>query len=93
MKTAAVETYREALQFLAAAEEAIDQAHAAVRDLGLHHWIETGRGPYRQTLNSAFGIVHGLLEDLKNVQCPECGQPMADRPVCLENQCKGESNA
>jgi hypothetical protein len=93
LKTPAAVTYREALQQLRAAEEAIDQAHAMLRDLNLHDWIETGRGPYRQTLNSAYGIVHGLCEDLQNVLCPECGQPMAERTDCLEQRCKGEGNA
>jgi hypothetical protein len=79
--------YNEAIGQLQAAADAIDQAHAMLRDLKLHNYIETGRGPYRQTLNSAYGIVSGLLEDLQNVTCPDCGKPMAADSDCMANRC------
>ena len=93
-KINAVTTYREAIEQLQIAEEAIDQAHAMLLDLKLNNWIEAGCGRYRQTLGryrqtpgSAYDIVHGLLEDLKNAACPECGEPLADNIACLEQRC------
>ena len=80
-------TWRDAIEQLLIAANAIDQAHAMIRDLNLHNYIETGRGPYRQTLNSAFGIVIGLLRDLQEVICPECSNPMAENPACLAGNC------
>ena len=86
-KINAVTTYREAIEQFRIAEEAIDQAHAMLLDLKLDNWIEAGRGRYRQTPGSAYDIVHGLLEDLKNAACPECGEPLADNIACLEQRC------
>jgi hypothetical protein len=84
---AAITSYREAAEQLQIAAEAIDQAHAMLRDLNIHNYIETGRGPYRQTLNSAYGIINGLLQDLINSTCPDCGKPLADNIDCLEDRC------
>ena len=87
MTSNVINTWNEAAEQLQIAADAIDQAHAMLRDLKLHNYIETGRGPYRQTLNSAYGIVNGLLCDLKNSACPDCGAPLAENVACLENRC------
>jgi phage FluMu protein Com len=83
----AITTYREAIEQLKIAEEALDQAHAMLRDLNLHNYIDTGRGPYRQTVSSAFDIVNGLLKDLQKARCIECDKPLAENEVCLESKC------
>jgi len=80
-------TLREALAQMRTAEDALDQAHAMLRDLGLDKWIDTGSGPYRQTVGSAYEIVAALIDDLSSVKCPDCGEPMAERTACLANRC------
>jgi hypothetical protein len=92
----AIKTYQEALYFLRSAEEALDQAHAQLRDLGLDKYIDTCCGQmYRNhNVGSAHAIVEGLIENLTEVECPECGKPMAENEACLAGRCpsipKGE---
>jgi hypothetical protein len=83
----AITTYREAVEQLQLAANAIDQAHAMLKDLELDNYIDTGHGMYRQTVKSAHRIVDGLLEDLKQAGCPDCGKRLADNIDCLENRC------
>jgi hypothetical protein len=77
--------YNDAVKELRTAADALDQAHAMLRDLGLQNWIETGKAQYRQTVGSASKIAMGLYEDLKNLKCPECDKPMTE--ACLDNRC------
>lgn len=84
---AGITTYREAEEQLRIAADALDQAHAMLRDLKLDDYITTGRGQRHQTVKSAYGIIEGLLDDLKTAACPDCGKPMADNTACIENRC------
>lgn len=77
-------TLREAVEQLEIAEVAIDQAHAMLKDLKLHDYIQSGM---KRTIKTVSLDVSGLLEDLKNVRCPDCNEPMADNLACLEDRC------
>lgn len=81
----AMERLQEAIEQMKTAAEALDQAHAMMRDLKLHNYVETGCGPYRQTLSSAYGIVEGLQKDMETLACMDCGQPM--NAECLAGRC------
>jgi hypothetical protein len=86
-KSSAIETYREALSELQNAVNALDMAHALLRDLGWHNYVETGYGPRRQTLQSMVYDADGLLRDAQNIICPECAKPMAESEDCLSGCC------
>ena len=86
-KVNSLNTYREAVQQLQTAVDAIDQAHAMLKDLKLDTYITAGYGPRRQTVRSLYFDAEGLLEDLKNAACPDCGRPMAENLDCLEDRC------
>lgn len=83
----AVESYREALNQLTDAVNALDQAHAALRDIDLHNYISSKYWGRHVNLPDAVAIADKLLFDLQNVTCPDCGQPMADAEDCLAGDC------
>jgi hypothetical protein len=88
MKTVSrTEIYNAALEQLRIADEAMDQAHAMLKDLGLDDYVETGYGPRRQNARSLSLAVSGLLEDLRDVKCPDCGEPLSGNEACLANRC------
>jgi hypothetical protein len=82
----AITTYREAVEQLQIATDAIDQAHSMLKDLKLDNCIQTGYGS-RRTIRAVSFDVESLLEDLKRLACDDCGQPLAENIACLEGRC------
>ena len=73
-----VEKYKEAVEAWRKAVEELDQAHAVLRDIGLHKAVDTAGGAYRMTPDSVTGLAFSLLEKLENYTCDECGRGIAD---------------
>ena len=86
MKAKATDRYREALAHLIIAAEALDQARAMLKDIGLQH-IGTGNGPYRLTVSQIADRAEGLVRSLENEECEECGRLLAGNATCLEGRC------
>ena len=84
--TKAITTYNEALEQLRIAAEALDQARAMLRDIGLQH-IGSGSGPYRLTVNQLADRAEAAYRSLQNEECEECGKPVAENEDCLEGRC------
>ena len=83
----AVAKYNEALSQLIDAVNALDQAHAMLKDIDLHTYIQTRACGRLTSLKEAVDIADGLLRDLQNVTCPDCGKPMAESEECLSGVC------
>jgi hypothetical protein len=83
----ALTTYKEAISELINAVNALDQAHSLLRDIDLHHYIDTAYGARRHNVHDAVNIADELLRQLQNVECPECGNPMAESEDCLSGCC------
>lgn len=83
----ALTTYKEAISELITAVNALDQAHSMLKDIDLHHYITTGYTYHRLNVQDAVNIADGLLRQLQNVECPECGNPMAESEDCLSGCC------
>jgi hypothetical protein len=81
--------YAEALAELRKAEEALDQAHAMLKDLNLDCYIEAGprMRSGRMTVADTYSVVAGLAKDLETVACPECGNDMSANVACLSGRC------
>ena len=86
VKVSAIVRYNEALEQLRIAAEALDQARAMLKDIGLQH-IGTGNGPYRLTVSQIADRAEGLVRSLENEECEECGRLLAGNEVCLEGRC------
>lgn len=82
----AITTYNDALQFLRDAADALDQARAALKDIGLQH-IGSRSGPYRLTVNQLADRVEEAVVNLENEQCEECGRRLADNEPCFSGSC------
>lgn len=83
----AVATYKEAVSFLIDAVNALDQAHALLRDIDLHQYISTKSWGRHVNLLDAVAIADKLLYDAQHVTCEECGKPMAESEDCLSGRC------
>lgn len=83
----AVEKYNEALSQLIDAVNALDQAHDMLKGIDLHTYIDTTHWGRHFNLKDAVNIADGLLRDLQNVTCPDCGKPMAEAEECLSGAC------
>lgn len=83
----AVEKYNEALSQLIDAVNALDQAHALLKDIDLHNYIATKTWGRHINLSDAVNIADGLLRDLQNATCPDCGKPFAANEDCLSGAC------
>ena len=70
------ENYHEAIRFLQAAEENMDQFLACMKAAGLQ--VETGSGLYRLTDHALYSRLDAMLQDLKRMQCDDCAQAIAD---------------
>lgn len=78
--------YREALEQLRIAADALDQAHSMLRDINMHH-IGTGSGPYRLSLGQIGARAFGLVTALENDECDECGRKVSENADCLAGWC------
>lgn len=83
----AVATYNEAVSQLIDAVNALDQAHALLKDIDLHQYISTKTWGRHVSLLDAVAIADKLLYDLQNVTCEYCGKPMAESEDCLSDHC------
>ena len=72
------EAHAEATGFLKQAEWAADQAHAYFKDAKTTSLVESGSGPYRQTIVSISGHLAEMLRTAKDATCDDCGKPIAD---------------
>jgi hypothetical protein len=89
-KQSAIETYREAVSQLIDAVNALDQAHAMLRDIDLHNCIATKTWGRWVSLCDAVNIADGLLRAAQNITCDDCGKPCAEINECLEGTCLQE---
>lgn len=86
-KQSAVATYKEAVSFLTDAVNALDQAHALLKDMDLHNSIAGKLWGRHVNLAEAVKIADDLLRDLQEVKCDECDKPMAESEDCLSGHC------
>jgi hypothetical protein len=78
-KVSNLETYREALEWLKAAMDQVDQAHANLRDVHLT-WVRSCRGPHGVSMDSLYGHMESILRNLEQIECDECGHAVAAHP-------------
>ena len=83
----AVAKYNEALSQLIDAVNALDQAHAMLKDIDLHNYISTKTWGRHVSMLDAVAIADKLLFDLQNATCPDCGKPFAENEECLSGVC------
>lgn len=86
-KQPAIATYREAVSEIQNAVNALDQAHAMLKDIDLHNYIATKVWGRFANIQDAVNLADGLLRDLQNATCPDCGKPMAEAEDCLLGHC------
>src|SRR4029434_8689225 len=86
-KTSAVEIRAEAGLELQKAVNALDMAHALLKDIDWHKYVSTKTWGRYVTLKEAVEIADGLLRDIQNIECPECGKPMGESEDCLSGHC------
>lgn len=82
----AMTTYNDALRFLRDAADALDQARAALKDIGLQH-VGSRSGMYRLTVSQLADRAEEAIRSLENEECEECGTPVAESEACLECRC------
>jgi hypothetical protein len=85
--TSALTTYKEAISQLIDAVNALDQAHASLKDIDLHNYISTKSWGRHMSLLDAVAIADKLLFDAQNATCPDCGKPLAESEDCLSGCC------
>jgi hypothetical protein len=83
----AITTYKEAVSELINAVNALDQAHSMLKDIGWDNYISTKTWGRHVCIDEAVEIADGLLRDLQNIVCPECGKLMAESEDCLSGCC------
>jgi|KBSMisStandDraft_5_1062788.scaffolds.fasta_scaffold2781228_2 hypothetical protein len=82
-----VATYNQAIRFLEEAVEALDQAHACLKDVGMDQVISTKTwGRYVSLLN-AVALTDKLLDDARSARCEDCGMLLAGNARCLQQTC------
>lgn len=86
-KQTAVKTYAEAERELITAVNALDQAHAMLKDIGWDNYISTKIQGRYVTLLDAVAIADKLLFDMQNSTCPECQLLLAESEDCLSGDC------
>lgn len=82
-----VTTYNEAVAFLRAAVDNLDQAHAALKDINLDQYVSTRVHGHYASLLDAVAMADKLLEDVLAARCEECGRLLRDNELCLSEQC------
>jgi hypothetical protein len=70
------EIYTEAVKQMEAAVAELDQAHATLRDIGLHQYSEPWKGN-PLSIEKLYKRADELLATLRRVECDECGRPLA----------------
>src|SRR4030095_2462725 len=86
-KQPAVEIRAEAELELQKAVNALDMAHALMKDIGLEKYISMKVWNRYVDLGDAVKIADGLLKDIQDIQCPDCSKPMAESEDCLSGCC------
>ena len=87
MTNSAVKTYAEAMSELVTAVNALDQAHALLKDIGWDNYISTKIHGRHVNLLDAVALADKLLYDMQNSTCPECQLPLAESEDCLSGCC------
>ena len=82
----AITTYNDAMRFLRDAADALDQARAALKDIGLQH-IGSRSGPYRLTVSQLADRAEEAIKSLETEECEECGSRYSESEICLECGC------
>jgi hypothetical protein len=82
-----VATYNQAIRFLEEACEAIDQAHACLKDVDMDQTIYTRTWGRFVSVLDAVRMVDKLLEDARGARCDDCGQLLAGNARCLRGNC------
>ncbi len=67
------QAHAQAIEFLAQAAEAMDQAHAQLRDAMTLDAVIAGSGPYRTTARRASIVLDDLLKAARQAACDDCG--------------------
>ena len=78
-KVSNLETYREALQQLSAAMDAVDQAHATLKDINLA-WVPSQSGPYGANIAKVYSHLESIVKTLEQIDCDECWRPVSIHP-------------
>lgn len=80
------QAHAEAIGFLTAADEALDQAAAQLRDARTAESVEACVGGRYFGARTASGILADLLKDAQETVCDDCGALIADCPCAWSNQ-------
>ena len=83
----AITTYKEAVSELINAVNALDQAHAMLKDIGWDKYISTQTWGRHVSLLDAVAMTDKLLFDAQNATCPDCARPLAASEDCLSGCC------
>ena len=82
-----VETYDDAIGFLAQAVGILDQAHTALKDVGMDSAIASRFWGQYVSLHDVMHMADTLLEDARNARCEYCCALLAGNDACLRNEC------
>jgi|SRR5579872_1203805 len=71
------EMYQQAIEQLTEAVDALDQAHASMKDAGIQD-IDSGFSPIFRGLDIRAVVHHAqkILDELKTAECDECGHAL-----------------
>lgn len=76
----------EAIRFLREAEEALDQAHASMKDARIDGYtVATGYG-FHSNVKDLRGYVAKLISETETAECGVCNAPLHDGPCAAEVQ-------
>lgn len=84
--------HAEAIKFIQAASDAMDQAYSILRTARTADSVETGCGPYRCTARSAVGVMDDLIKAAQETRCEDCDLLMADCQCQWSNEEIGNGN-
>ncbi len=82
-----VATYNQAIRFLEEAVEALDQAHACLKDVAMETAIQTTTWGRHVSLLSAVAMTEKLLDEARSARCDDCGMLLAGNAPCLKGNC------
>ncbi|HLG97111.1 MAG TPA: hypothetical protein VKX49_12430 [Bryobacteraceae bacterium] len=71
-KTTRYELWKQSIEQLQQAIDALDQAHATMKSIGLEDVDNGCGGAYRATIKSVCGNAESILEELRTADCDEC---------------------
>ena len=75
-KSTRFELYRQAVAQLRKAVDALDQAHATLKDLKIDKAVEADT-LHRFNARQLCRYMEGLLTDLNTLECEDCGHPLS----------------